>query len=244
MAKYLLIMLFFMLVPLSVGAETVYIQADRDNTLFEDPNGAFSNGSGPVFFVGRAAAGGTSPYTIRRGLIHFDVSGIPQNSIIEGVSLTLHLSNSSLDGPETSVVSVHRLLDSWGEGASSGTGGTGALAQEGDATWIHTYYQDHFWFWQGGYFVEKASAREVIGSLDPDPYKNFYTWKNQRLIKDVQHWVSGEEDNFGWIMVGDESIVRTARRFDSRENSNLQFRPVLTVTYQIPGKSEEPVPVE
>jgi len=251
MAKYLLIMLFFMLVPLSVGAETVYIQADRDNTLFEDPNGAFSNGSGPVFFVGRAAAGGTSPYTIRRGLIHFDVSGIPQNSIIEGVSLTLHLSNSSLDGPETSVVSVHRLLDSWGEGASSATGGLGDNAEPGDATWIHTSYPDTFWVQEGGHFIARASAEQVIGSFVPCTTfachlaNNFYTWEDtNHLVQDVRLWVHAPEQNFGWILGGDESIVRTARRFDSRENSNPQFRPVLSVTYRMPGENKEPVPGE
>jgi len=244
MVKFVLTALFIVLLSAPLGAETVYIPADRDNTLFEDPAGGISNGSGPVFFVGRSSPSQSAPYTIRRGVIHFDVAQIPYDAIIKDVSFTLHLSNSSLEGPETTEVSLHRLLDGWGEGASNGTGGTGALAQEGDATWIHTYYPNQFWAWQGGYFVEKASAREVIASLDPDPYRNFYTWKSQRLLKDVQDWVSGEEENNGWILIGDESIVRTARRFDTRENTNPQFRPVLFVTYRLPGQKEDPVPVE
>ena len=251
MGRYLLVIFLLVMLPLSAQAETVYIQADRDNTLFEDPNGESSNGSGPGFFVGRAAAGGASPYTIRRGVIHFDVAQIPQNAIIEGVSLTLHLSNSSLDGPETTVVSLHRLLDDWGEGASSATGGLGDDAEQGDATWVHMSYPDTFWAQEGGHFVARASAEQVIGSFVSCQTfachlaKNFYTWEDtNHLVQDVRHWVHAPDRNFGWLLAGDESIVRTARRFDSRENTNPQFRPVLSVTYRMPGENDEPGPGE
>jgi hypothetical protein len=243
MGKYLLVIFLLVMLPLSVQAETVYIQADRDNTLFEDPTGEISNGSGPVFFVGRSSPSQIAPYTIRRGLIHFDVSQIPSYAIIEGVSLTLHLSNSSLDGPETTVVSLHRLINSWGEGASSATGGLGDNAEPGDATWVYAFYPDTFWVQEGGHFVARASAEQVIGSFVPCTTfachlaNNFYTWENtNHLTQDVRLWVHAPEQNFGWVLAGDESIVRTARRFDSRENTNPQFRPVLSVTYRMPGE--------
>jgi len=241
----------FLTLPLPVLATTVHIEADRDNTLFEDPEGTRSNGSGPVFFVGRAAAGGTSPYTIRRGLLRFDVSRIPSDAIVEEVSLTLHLSNSSLDGPATTVVRLHRLLDAWGEGASSATGGLGAAAQPGDATWIHTFFPDSFWVQAGGHFVARVSAEREVGSFVPcDTFtchlaNNFYTWEStNHLVQDVRHWVKAPEQNFGWISVGDESIVRTARRFDSREHGTPQFRPILSVSYRLPGEESEAVPSE
>jgi hypothetical protein len=249
MAKYLLFLFFFVIVPLSAQAETVYIQADRDNTLFEDPMGEISNGSGPVFFVGRSSPSQLAPYTMRRGLIHFDVAQIPSNAIIEYVSLTLHLSNSSLDGPGTTVVSLHRMLDSWGEGVSSGTGGLGDNAEPDDATWIHMFYPDTFWVHEGGHFVDRSSAELIIGSFVPCTTfachlaNNFYTWEDtNHLVQDVRLWVHAPDQNFGWTLVGDESIVRTARRFDSRENSNPQFRPVLSVTYRMPGENDEPIP--
>src|SRR6202011_4095562 len=41
--------------------------------------------------------------------------------------------------------------------------------------------------------------------------------------------------NFGWILTGNESGRATAKEFDTKENSNAAFRPVLTVTYSQPA---------
>ena len=37
----------------------------------------------------------------------------------------------------------------------------------------------------------------------------------------------------GWILLGDESVPQTAKRFSSRENINPALRPMLEVTYTI-----------
>ena len=49
-------------------ANVVVLAASKDNTLYEDPNGALSNGQGMRFFAGKTANG-----LIRRGLIAFDL---------------------------------------------------------------------------------------------------------------------------------------------------------------------------
>ena len=54
-----------------VLAETAGIEPDRDATLIEDPNGAFANGSGPNFFVGRT---NQEQNGIRRALVRFPVA--------------------------------------------------------------------------------------------------------------------------------------------------------------------------
>ena len=59
------------LIPAPVIAETVRIEAGRDATLIEHPDGARANGSGPFFFVGRTSQGQNS---VRRTLIWFDVA--------------------------------------------------------------------------------------------------------------------------------------------------------------------------
>ncbi|TFG94043.1 MAG: hypothetical protein E4H11_07505, partial [Myxococcales bacterium] len=60
------IAVLLLLAPAAAMAETVFIEAARDATLIEDPDGALANGSGPVFFVGR---NNQAENSVRRGLI-------------------------------------------------------------------------------------------------------------------------------------------------------------------------------
>ena len=43
--------------------------------------------------------------------------------------------------------------------------------------------------------------------------------------------------NNGWFILGNESINQTAKRFDTREATNVANRPVLEVDYTIPSPS-------
>ena len=76
---------------------TATLSPSKDNTLFEELDGALSNGAGPYFFVGSTAQ---SSNTLRRGLIKFDVTGtVPSFATI--LSATLHLNMSqTATGPQ------------------------------------------------------------------------------------------------------------------------------------------------
>jgi hypothetical protein len=206
----------------SVYAEMVNIPADRDNTLIEDPDGALSNGLGPNFFAGRT---NQAVLGIRRGLIRFDVAAaLPENALIDRVFLSLYQDSNNV---APSPVSLHRVLDDWGEGDSFTRGGGGAPAEPGDATWLHTFYPDQFWVQQGGHFIPHASATEVVAGTD------FYTWQSTvNLVNDVRLWLHAPQQNFGWLVMGDEDTQGSAKKFDSREGDEP---PVLTVEYHLPG---------
>jgi homospermidine synthase len=47
----------------------------------------------------------------------------------------------------------------------------------------------------------------------------------------VQSWLDSPQANFGWILIGNESVATTAKRFDTRENIDTSFRPTLSVQY-------------
>ena len=51
------------------------------------------------------------------------------------------------------------------------------------------------------------------------------------MVANVQSWLDSPADNFGWIVIADEAIIPSAKRFDSRENSDESERPVLTVEF-------------
>jgi hypothetical protein len=59
-----------------------------------------------------------------------------------------------------------------------------------------------------------------------------YTWDSTAsMVSDVQDWLADAASNFGWILLGDESMATTARRFDTREATNSANWPTLEVTF-------------
>ena len=204
--------------PCGAGS-TVNLSALKDNTLYESATGSLSNGAGERFFAGKTNQG-----SIRRGLIAFDLSGIPAGATITNAALTLHLSQG---GGGTPTVSLHRATANWGEGASDAGGdeSSGAPATNGDATWLHKFYSSQFWTAAGGDWVATPSASKPVGS------EPFHTWSSAALTADVQNWFNAPATNFGWVIVGQESSNNTAKRFDTRQVLDSTFRPVLQVTY-------------
>jgi hypothetical protein len=195
----------------------------KDNTLYEFAAGTISNGSGQHFFAGKTGAG-----SIRRGLIAFDIAGsIPAGSRVTSATLTLHLSREPVaGGPES--IELHQVLADWGEGTSDAPAneGGGTTATPGDVTWIHTFSDTGFWSSPGGDFSPTASDSQTVDAI------GFYTWSGAGLVADVQSWLDNPQDNFGWVVIGNESVPLSAKRFDARENTETSFRPELSVGYE------------
>jgi len=210
----------FVFVCLPAYADLISIGAAKDNTLYQDDFGSISNGAGDFFFAGVNGNG-----AVRRGLIAFDLGGsIPAGATIQSVELTLHMSRTAT---AVEPIELHRVFADWGEGASDAFNeeGTGANAESGDATWLHTFYDANSWTNPGGDFEPAASATRFVGGNGP------YTWTSAAMNAEVQDWLDHPGSNFGWIVIGDEAVSMTAKRFDSRENSDPLVRPVLTVEY-------------
>ncbi|MEM7387021.1 MAG: DNRLRE domain-containing protein, partial [Verrucomicrobiota bacterium] len=203
--------------------------AAKDNTLFENPTGAFSNGAGEYLFAGRTArtiSGGE----IRRGLIAFSLSDrLPVGSTILSASLTLYLSQANENSGDQPI-SLHRALSDWGAGESDSTsiggGGSGALAEPGDATWLHTFSDIDLWNRPGGDFFPTDSATSTIGTD-----AGAFHWSSPGMTNDVQEWVDRPTENFGWLLLGHEADRLTARRFNSSSHSNPATRPELRIEY-------------
>ncbi len=201
------------------NADTVTLIADRDNTLYEIDNGSLSNGVGSYIFAGSTGANG-----VRRSLLHFDLSPIPTGSIINAVKLSLYMDKSRAGA---SKLSVHRVLTDWGEGESSASGGegSGGLAAENDATWLHSFYANKLWNQPGGDYKADSSSDMIVAD------EGIYTWSNTGLIEDVKYWLESPDLNFGWAIIGDESKTSTAKRFISRNFSDPELHPRLIIEY-------------
>jgi hypothetical protein len=208
----------------SAGAETATLPAAKDNTLYEFVDGSRSNGAGPVMIAGQTNQG-----SVRRAVLAFDVAGgLPDEPlIINSVELRLQVTNVPPQSAPTDM-SLHRLSGDWGEGTSATTGnqhGNGAASTAGDATWIHRFFPDSLWSGPGGDFEAGASAAALVDGLGS------YSWTGDGLRDDVELWLTDPGENFGWILIGDESALQTARGFATRENDNEPFRPVLVIDF-------------
>src|SRR5215211_4022392 len=211
-------------------ANIINITPSKDNTLYEyDPlEGDMSNALGLHFFSGETAMG-----ELRRGVLAFDIAGnIPPGSKITAVTLSLNMSRTPLDDPRT--VELHKLFADWGEGTSiaSGEEGDGAPATPNDATSRHLFFDTIFWTTEGGDFSATVSTSQSVGPLGQ------YTWSSAQMIADVQSWLDNPASNFGWLVLGDESDIATAKRFDTRESASP---PALTIQY-IPAPRAIPTP--
>jgi hypothetical protein len=217
--------------PGSAIAQLANINPSKDNTLYQfvPAEGDVSNALGQHFFAGETGMG-----ELRRGVLAFDIAGnVPAGSTILGVTLSLNVSRTGLDTART--VELHKMLADWGEGTSVAPGeeGEGAPATTNDATWRHRFFDTIFWTTEGGDFSATVSASQAVGPV------GMYTWSSLQMRADVQSWLDDPASNFGWLILGDESEIATAKRFDTRESASP---PVLTIQFRPPGPRPTPTP--
>ncbi len=167
------------------------------------------------------------------------------------------------------LVPLAGLDQPWGEAASAanigggggGGAGSGAAAEAGDATWYHTIYDPTIHdepagepkpfpdepatgFWpQQGYLGDAPLDPQALYG-DPDGWvesaSGFWTsLTSSRMESAINDWLKDPASNFGWIVLGDETVEgadsSSKRGFASRENHDaalgLDFRPALSFQY-------------
>lgn len=195
---------------------TVYSDGTSDNT-----------GANPTNFSGQ-----TQSHGVRRLLVKFDVSAIPSNATVQAVSLQMTIVRVSNISPADSTHTLHRLNNSWVQGSGLG-GGAGGQIIAGAASWLYRQTPSLAWTAPGGDYVGAPSASTYVGFSTGN-----FTWSGAGLVSDVQGWVANSTTNFGWILIGDETVLQSAREFGSADGSAAQ-QPVLTVTYSVPSRVED-----
>lgn len=210
------------IVPGQVRATMVTLSPIQDNTLYETADGSLSSGAGAYLFAGTTDQASDN---LRRAVLAFDIAGsVPSGSVIQSATLTLKESRTKV-GAMT--FDLHRLTSDWGEGTSNASGqeGDGGSSTASDATWLHTFYPASFWSNPGGDFDTTVS-----GSASVDG-NGFYNWgSTAQMVADVQGWLDTPTSDYGWILTGPED-VRSAKRFNSRENTDVASRPALVIEF-------------
>ena len=196
-----------------------------DNTImfdFYNQPDLLSNGVGDGVFCGRTLVHRDIQH---RGLLKFDLSGVPCGATITGVQLTMTVVAAPRYQP-TFAIELHRVTSAWGEGASNSFGGAGAPSEAADANWYERLHPGVMWNQVGGDFDTTVSASTLV----PAELVTV-NWTGSQMINDVHAWMADGSTNFGWMLLGNESVTGTVRKFASREYATSSARPELRVEF-------------
>ena len=207
------------------GGDTITVVSSLDNTIVDNGN---ASGIGQFVFTGRN--GGLGGAVSQRALIRFDLEGVvPDGATIVDAVFTLSLVQGA-PGSGDQTHTVHRLLQSWGEGESAASGGGGSPPETDDATWTSRFHPVMPWTNAGGDFVPTPSA-----TMDISAAPMAINWTGPGIIADVESWIDDPATNHGFIVIGNEASPQTARKFYSHESTFVAGRPMLSVTYETGG---------
>lgn len=213
----------------SASSRQVTLTAIQDNSIFSESDSSY--GAGQCLQLGRP--GLSRPNLVRRALVQFDLSSIPPGSRIVGARLNLF--RLAQGGPGT-VVTIHRIQESWGEG-NSGVGEDctpppkqfGNAPTESSSTWNYRFYGSRLaWATRGGTFESAFSDSELVS-----PFATTVGLTSSGITTDVAGWVQDPSSNHGWMVRGDEVNLGTGIRFASRQDPLPEHQPTLTVFFTV-----------
>jgi hypothetical protein len=209
---------------LGAPSTVLRIEASADATLIEDPDGLLANGAGPALFVGRT---NQSADSVRRALLRFEMPPLPalgrRPVVVERVELVLH---ANFGNPAPSELRVHAVLAPWTEGPAFSGGGSGAPSGPGDATWLHASFPDAFWLHNGAQLDGRPLASVEVGDAGE------VRVSSPELTRLLAGWVARPGENFGLVLIGDETHRQTVKSIASREHADPAVRPAIEITFR------------
>jgi hypothetical protein len=167
-----------------------------------------------------------------RVLLKFNLEELSEDAIILSATLRLVVVQT---GTAPANFGLHRALQDWGEGTKTPII-NGGPATADEATWNARLHPSTLWGSGGGQagtdYIETPSA---LGSLAGSGSAGEFT--SEQLGADLQTWVINPEANFGWFLIAANEPSSTGKRIGSRENTNAEARPLLTIEYTTPESS-------
>lgn len=173
----------------------------------------------------------------------FEDMGIREPIQVLEATISLHVQQSDIDATQT--VLFRRVLLPWKEGR-----GASVRAEDNELTYNSALHRNLPW--------NKAPAQAMLAGIDGDNESDYngsedvahridgtceidgagksYVFKSELLTDAVRFWVANPDYNYGYLFAlqdGDTPIV-----FSSKEVSDENLRPMLTIRYQTISNSE------
>lgn len=218
---------------LPVAADVVNLPVIADTFITSGDPGNNAGGEDGMHAGTDGPNGGNAT---RRGLLKFDLSGIPAGSTVTSAVLRLTVFQLPGFGAANSTFDLRRVLATWGEGNKSGLAKNGAPATSGEATWTARLQGSANWTAPGAASDAAAAASASTAITGAGAY----SWSGSGLLSDVQFWLDNPAQNQGWLLQSQaEGTSRSVRGFASRENA-ASTPGVLEVGYQPPAVNVTP----
>ena len=220
-------------------SDEITITASQDNVIYSESDSSY--GEGKCLQVGRPTVSSQFHPMIRRPLIRFDLSSIPQGSNIVSARLTLFRLQPGGPGSQ---LRVYRLLQDWGEGSSGASDlctarprQNGRAPTESSSTWNYSFYGARtVWHTQEGAPLPGGNFRSSYSDSEATfTFIVFAKLESSGITSDVADWVRDPTSNHGWILLGDEVNRGTGMRFASRQDTIPLHAPSLTVFFIRPA---------
>lgn len=191
----------------SANAQSGTATVAADATIYEEqPND--NAGADAEYCIGNQE----TIETTRRALVRFDLPAIPAGSVITRVVYDFTQNRVRQFCVECAATLVmRRITESWAEGSGSGSvGGGGPCGGGAEVAGVN---------WNNRPAVGGISATAPLPDTEQTPtaitIDTDIGEDNDQLIADIQGWVDGTFQNFGWRMqVSEEVTVDNARAMD------------------------------
>ena len=176
---------------------------------------------------------GNSHYFPFRGMIKFDITGIPTDTVIVSAQMKLYY-REALEGAAVPLtISAYPMTRSWTEGS-----GTWEDDIHDGATWF-TFDGERPWNTPGGDYDDQKTVHTVTPAG--------YGWVIWDILPFVQDWVQGGIENHGVMLIAHSvPSSRTLKYFSSF--GSAENKPTLEISYNKPPAafidSVQPNPVK
>ena len=167
----------------------------------------------------------------------FEDMGIREPTQVLDATISLYAQACETDTAQT--VLLRRVLLPWKEGR-----GTSERAEDNELTYNSALHRNLPW--------NKAPAQAMLAGIDGDTESDYngsedvahridgtceisgagrrYTFKSELLTDAVRFWVANPDYNYGYLFALQEGSVPIV--FSSKETTDENLRPVLTIRYQ------------
>ncbi len=217
MKKLLFIIICLLVLPLAASATEVTYQQGADgysgsyDTMIKGHPNYVDDNYYTVTSI-EAECYENSSNDIAKTLIKFDLSAIPSTATITAVTIAFRQG----EGYGTDTLTVRRLLRNW---------------VDTQATW-NIYSTGNNWATAGaGADTDRSSTESTSLSVDGTVEVKTFPSTSQ-LVADVQGFVNGTLNNYGWIIYDTSNNDDYHYHFlNSAEKGTISQRPKITITY-------------
>jgi hypothetical protein len=160
-------------------------------------------------------------------LLKFNLSALPAGAVVQQAVVNLALVESDATADATYTMTARKLI-----GKNPVIAAATGYTYDGWTPWTPNKCC------YSGVPLAQGDSSAAYASLDVDKAAGFKAWTITTMVKE---WLASPASNFGLVLTSDATKARDRYRFfASTKNPDATLRPVLRITYSLPGGDTTP----